>query len=269
MAEGEREVEAKRIVVSDRPRAVVERVAALESLAGHRLVDRGEVRLRDVYFDTEDAGLLGRRAALRLRHEGPAVRITLKVEGREVRPGTSDRSELELPWSAEALERVASAVGALGLPLQRAAPAGGAPADALERMGLRVVQDRATVRRVRDVVRGAGGPPVAELVVDSVGFTAGAREAWHHEVEVEARGEAGAAVLEDLEHALAALFPGELLPWPHSKQATGRAVESLLAGPDAEGLLGPGGDLAPGTYARVERFLANGGAPSQRAPRSR
>lgn len=274
MAEGEREVEAKRIVVSDRPRVVVERVAALESLAGYLLVDRGEVRLRDVYFDTEDSGLLGRRAALRLRHEGPAVRIALKVEGREVRPGTSDRAELELPWSDEALERVSDAVGALGLRLSRAAPAGGAPAEVLGRMGLRVVQDRATVRRVRDVVRGPGVAPVAELVVDSVGYGAGGREVWHHEVEVEARGEPGAAALEALEHALAALFPGELLPWPHSKQATGRAVETLLADPDAAGLLGPGGDLAPGAYARVDRLLAGGGAPSSAppspgAPRSR
>ncbi len=216
--------------------------------------------------DPMDSGLLGRRAALRLRHEGPAVRIALKVEGREVRPGTSDRAELELPWSDEALERVSAELGALGLRLPRAAPAGGAPAEMLGRMGLRVVQDRATVRRVRDVVRGPGVAPVAELVVDSVGYGAGGREAWHHEVEVEARGEPGAAALEALEHALAALFPGELLPWPHSKQATGRAVETLLADPDAAGLLGPGGDLAPGAYARVDRLLAGGCAPSSAPP---
>ena len=258
MSQGEREVEAKLIVVSERPRDVVRRAAALDALAGCRLADRRELRLRDVYWDTEDRALLRGRCALRLRHEGSGVRVTLKAEGREVRPGTADRREIELPWSAAALERVAGALDGLGTRLPRPASPEGEPADVLAAMGLRVVQDRETVRRVRDVVRpGAeGGRPLAELVVDSVGYGDGTREAWHHEVEVEAHGEEGAAVLEELSDALLALFPGELRPWPHSKQATGGGVGALLAGADAERLTGPEGDLAPGAYERIGEYLA-------------
>jgi hypothetical protein len=253
---GEREVEAKLIVVSERPRAVVERAAALRELAGYRLEDRGELRLRDVYWDTEDRALRRARCALRLRHGDSGVRITLKAEGREVRPGTADRMEIELPWSAEALERVAAALDGLGVRLPRPPSAEGEPGDVLAGMELGVVQDRETVRRVRDVV-GAGsgdGAPLAELVVDSVGYGGG--EAWHHEVEVEARGDRGAAVLEELSDALGALFPGELRPWPHSKQATGAAVEALLSGGDADGLVSGDGDLAPAAYGRIDGHLA-------------
>ena len=260
MSGGDREVEAKLIVVSERPREVVRRLAALDALAGWRLEDRGELRLRDVYWDTPDRALLGARCALRLRHQGGAVRVTLKAEGREVRPGTADRMEIELPWSAAALERAAAALDGLGVRLPRPASVDADPGDVLAGMGLRVVQDRVTLRRVRDVLRPGppGGAPLAEMVVDSVGYGDGTREAWHHEVEVEARGDEGAAVLEEAAGALAALFPGELRPWPHSKQATGAAVEALLAGGDAEGLVGPGGDLAPAAYARIDGHLARG-----------
>lgn len=257
MSGGDREVEAKLIVVSERPRQVVERAAALREVAGYRLEDRGELRLRDVYWDTGDRALRRARCALRLRHEGASTRVTLKAEGREVRPGTADRMEIELPWSAEALERVAAALDGLGVRLPRPASAEGEPFTVLGAMGLRVVQDRVTVRRVRDVLRaGSAEGALAELVVDSVGYGDGTREAWHHEVEVEARGDEGAAVLEELSDALVGLFPGELRPWPHSKQATGAAVEALLSGGDAEGLVGAGGDLAPGAYERIDGHLA-------------
>ncbi|HEX2188261.1 MAG TPA: CYTH domain-containing protein [Longimicrobiaceae bacterium] len=255
MAGAEREVEAKLIVVSERPREVVERVAALGSLAGRRLVDRGEQRLRDVYHDTPGGELVRRRAAVRLRHGDGGVRLTLKAEGRAVRAGTADRLEVEAAWSAAALERVAAALEGLGVGLPRPASADGEPGEVLARMGLVVVQDRVTVRRVRDVLPpgAGGGAPLAELVVDSVGYVGG--RAWHHEVEVEARGEEGAAALEELEDALAGLFAGELRAWPHSKQATGKAVEALLAGPGGEGLVGPGGDLVPAAYERIDAYL--------------
>jgi hypothetical protein len=257
MGEGEREVEAKLIVVSERPREVVRRVAGLDALAGYRLMDCGELRLRDVYYDTPQGALVGRRAAVRLRHVDGAVRVTLKAEGRTERTGRTDRLEVEAPWSAAALERIVAALERLGVRLPLPASAEGEPGEVLARMGLRVVQDRVTVRRVRDVVPpGADvAHPLAELVVDSVGYGGGVRPAWHHEVEVEARGPAGEAALARLEDALLALFPGELRPWPHSKQATGAATEALLSAGDAAGMVAPDGDLAPCAYERIDRYL--------------
>lgn len=254
-----REVEAKLIVVSERPREVVARVAGLDTLAGYRLEHRGELRLRDVYYDTADGELVRRRAAVRLRHEGESVRITLKAEGRTARVGTTDRMEIEAPWSAAALERVSAALAELGVPLPRPASGEGDPGEVLGRMGLRVVQDRVTIRRVRDVLPTGGDAPLAELVVDSVGYGDGTREAWHHEVEVEARGPGGAVVLEELADALVALFPDELRPWPHSKQATGSAVAALLS--DGDALVGREGDLAPGAYDRIDEHLTTGPTP--------
>ncbi|HEV2147628.1 MAG TPA: type II toxin-antitoxin system RelE/ParE family toxin [Longimicrobiaceae bacterium] len=48
---------------------------ALDSLGVYRLVGRGELRLRDVYYDTPDGELVRRRAAVRRRNAaGPALR---------------------------------------------------------------------------------------------------------------------------------------------------------------------------------------------------
>lgn len=255
-----REVEVKLIVRSDRPREVVQRVAGLESLAGYRVMDRGELHLRDVYFDTADGSLVRSRAALRLRYEGPRVLVTLKAQAGEASRGMTDRLEIELAWSADALRRVVEALGGLGIRLPRPAAEAGTddPVVALEGMGLRVVQDRVTRRRVRDVVPSgeSGARMVAELVVDSVEYVAEGRRAWHHEVEVEAEPSGDPGLLEELADALLADFPDALRPWPYSKQATGKAVEALLGGGEVEGLLGPEGDLAPAAYERIDRYLA-------------
>lgn len=255
-----REVEVKLIVRSDRPREVVERIAGLDSLAGYWLMERGELRLRDVYLDTADGALVRGRAALRLRYEGARVLVTLKAQPGETTRGLTDRLEVELPWSAEALRRMAEELAELGIRLP--GPTGdvdaGDPVAALEGMGLRVVQDRVTRRRVRDVVPlgESGARALAELVVDSVEYGVEGRRAWHHEVEVEGAPGGVPELLEELAGALLARFPDALRPWPHSKQATGKAVEALLEGGGHEGLLGPESDLAPAAYERIDRYLA-------------
>lgn len=255
MSSGEREVEAKLAIVSQKPREVVEEVAALSSLGRFRLVSRGTLSLRDSYLDREDGALRRAGASLRIRTAGEERWITLKgASEKDAGMGMVERDELELPWSMEALERIVAALAGLGVRLR---PSGGVPdgepLEALGALGLSVVQDRATKRRVRDVVADGAEEPIAELVVDSVRYDFGGRAAWHHEVEVEAKGAGVREVVGEVAEALLARFPEVLRPWTRGKLSTGRAVERLLREGDAEGVLGPDGDLTPAAYERIAR----------------
>jgi len=255
MSRGEREVEAKLAIVSERPRDVVEDVAALTSLGRFRLVHRGTLPLRDSYLDTADGAIREAGASVRVRTVDGERWITLKGPAdTDPETATVEREEIEFPWSAEALERVIGALAGLGVRLARTGDApGGEPLEALGALELRVVQDRATERRVRDVVADGADGPAAEMVVDSVRYDFGGRAAWHHEVEVEAKGAGGRKVVQEAAEALLARFPGVLRPWTRGKLGTGRAVERLLREEDAGGVLGPDGSLTPAAYERIGR----------------
>lgn len=250
MSENCREVEAKLLVRSVRPREVAGEVAALGAVARFRLVPRGTVQLRDTYLDTAD-GALGRAgASVRIRAAGAERWVTFKGPAqRDHAAGVVERSEVELPWRAGAAERIRAAVEEVGVRLP-APPAdtGDDPWKVLGGMGLRVIQDRATERRVREVVAEEDGPPLAELVVDSVRYEVGGGGVWHHEVEVEAKGTGGAAVVREVAEALRERFPGVLVPWTRGKLATGRALERLAREGRLEGLVGPEGELTPEAY---------------------
>ncbi|MBV9772437.1 MAG: CYTH domain-containing protein [Gemmatimonadetes bacterium] len=260
MPEDSREIEIALLIRSGRPREVADWVAALAAVGGYRLVPRASQAIRDRYVDTPDRLLRRHRAGLRVREVDGRRLLTLKGERRRGAPGEpADRMEVELPWSAAALARVLEVLATLGvaLPAPVAGVDDGDPFAALAAIGLEVVQDRSNRRRVRDVVAREedGGPALAELVVDSVRYAFHGREALHHEVEVEAKAHCDPALLREVAGALRERFPGELVPWPHSKQATGAALEALLGGPEADSLTGPGGDLEPEAYDRIARFL--------------
>lgn len=255
MGKQNREVEAKLVIRSDRPREVAEEIASLIAVGRFRLLPRGTLSLRDSYFDTGDEDLRRAGASVRIRAVDGEWWITLKGPAeRDARSGTVERDETELPWSGEALDRVVAALSALGVDLSsgREGAGGDDPVAALRALGLRPIQDRATERRVRDVLREEGGDPVAELVVDSVRYDLGGREAWHHEVEVEAKGRKGVKEVRAVAKALRERFPDALRPWTRGKLGTGRVLERLAGSGELEGLLGPDGSLTPAAYDRME-----------------
>jgi inorganic triphosphatase YgiF len=252
MGKQSREVEAKLVIRSERPREIAGEIAALTSLGRFRLVPRGTLFLRDSYLDTEDGELRGADASVRIRSEGGERWITLKGPARKDREaGMVEREELELPWSREALERIVAVLRELNVELSRPrASASDQPLEAFRALGLRVIQDRATERRVQDVVT-EGEEPVAELVVDSVRYELDGREVRHHEVEVEAKGTGGEEEVREVAEALRERFPDVLRPWTRGKLSTGRVVERLLRKRKLEGLLGGEGDLMPAAYDRI------------------
>ena len=250
------EREAKLVIRDARPEAVADAIAALDHLAGSHLVPAGEVALRDVYLDTPARALSARGDALRLRVAGGETLLALKGSSREVDPGVLEREEIEAPWSAAALARLRTLLAARGIAL-REAPAAGAPVAALRAMGLEVLQERTTKRRLRNAVY-EGGAIIAELAIDAVTYRLDAGDVRHHEVEIEAKAPSGAAYLPRAAEALRARFGASLMPWVHGKLETGLALARLLAAGEARTLVA-GGQLTPDAYPRLAEIL--GAAP--------
>ena len=252
------EREAKLVIRDARPETIADAIAALDHLAGCRLVPAGEVALRDVYLDTPARALSEWGDALRVRVAGGETLLALKGSGREVDPGVLEREEIEAPWSAAALDRLRPLLAARGIAL-REAPAAGEPVAALRAMGLEALQERATHRRLRNAL-GEGDAVLAELAIDAVTYHLPAGEVRHHEVEIEAKSPDGAAYLPRAGDALRARFGDSLLPWRHGKLEIGLAITRLLAAGDARAVVADG-HLTPDAYPRLAVLLSDAPAP--------
>lgn len=251
--EGSVEVEATLVVASRAPDRVLGQLAALQSLGGHPLCWSDERELRDVYFDTPDRSLRGRRLALRLRGGANGWRITLKAEGRPTGNGSVERLEIERDWSEKGLERVLGELEARGVrPARAPRPGSGLdPVGVLRSAGLEVIQDRRSRRRRARVLEADGGEEtVARLVLDTVIFRTGSgRRVRHREVEVEAAPGAPRSLPGRLARELRSRFPDQLRAWPHPKLATGLAIGRIAPPSTASG------DLLPAAYDRLAEEL--------------
>jgi inorganic triphosphatase YgiF len=248
-----REAEIKLLISAESPVTVMDAIASLHEIDGHRLGPARIRVLRDTYFDTPDRRLRERRFNLRLRTDDGRLLMTLKGPKSSVGSGVVMRSEIEAPWSRQTVDRIRGVLAQADIDMGEA-PEITDPVGTLRKSGLAPLQSRQTERHARDVLDGSGRP-LAELVLDAVTYLFGDYEIRHHEVEIEADDAADAASLEPLAHNLLARFGGVLRPWRRGKLATGLAIRDLLE----EGSLAShvdGSTLRPGAYDLIERHLA-------------
>ena len=159
MSERSREVEGVLLVRADDQEAAGDRVAALNAVDRFELRARPALRIRDVYLDTDGGALAGSRVAFRLREQDGRPLLTLKADA--VRSGlSSERLELEAPWSAEALQAALAELRRRGveLPISPEGPGAGEPLAELAALGLHPTQTRETTRTPRDVVEPTRAP---------------------------------------------------------------------------------------------------------------
>lgn len=240
------EVEATLAVVGPDAGSTAERVARLDRLAGCAVRPLPTLRLRDVYLDRGDGALRRAGLALRIRFaSGASPVLGIKDAGRLLDGGGVERLEREADWGPEAVALVEEELSRAGLAFPSPPPdASDAPLEALRTAGFHPIQDRETLRRRAELVRGE--TQVAELVVDEVHYRIGDRTIVHREVEVEAGrgGDEPEALVGRAARELADRFAPSLRPWDRPKLATGRALERLIGAGE--------GDL----------FAADGGPPS-------
>lgn len=236
-------------VRAESPERVLHRIAGLEGIDGMALVPGATQHLRDRYVDTASRELGAHGYALRIREVDDEPRLTLKGESKRLASGT-DRLELELPWSSEAAARVLAELRARGFTVGDEVSEGEAPIDALAHVGLRQIQERATIREVRSVRDGAGGER-AELDLDAVTYRFPHGEARLYEVELEAR--APGVQLGPIVAALRREAP-ELTEWRHGKLVTGAALERAHAAGAIQ--LGPDGAVTADALDALAAALA-------------
>lgn len=223
------ETEAALVIRSNNAERIANEIAALDTLGANRLESPETQRIHDIYFDTREQALQKQKLALRIRALNGETLITLKGPSRRQAGGAQERLEIEAPWSRQALARVVRELRdrkiAVAMPRQSFAQDDAIAT--LTRLGFRIVQDRMTRRRARQVVaRAAPQATLAELAVDAVTFRFGKQRVRLHEIEIEAK--TPRARLGDLARRLETMFKPALRPW-HSKLATGKAIQTLLA----------------------------------------
>jgi inorganic triphosphatase YgiF len=197
------ETETCLLVVGEDPAAIMRQVGSLELLAGQSLQSAGTWTQRDVYVDTPDGALRQQGFGLRLRtRDGSDEVLTLK--GPPVASGGASTTRLEI----EGTSRVIQALRNAGIDVH---PQDMAP-----------LQTRITQRTALCV-----GTSI-ELVLDVVTYEVGEQHVLHYEIEIEALSPDATHRIEAMTEALLNEFK-HLRTWPHSKLATGLALESLHA----------------------------------------
>jgi len=262
------ETEVKLVVCAPAPGRVAAAVADLTRIGAYRLAPGRPLQIMDRYFDTPDGALDRRGLGLRLRDQDDRCRVTLKGPSRSERPELTRRMELELFWGAKGLAAILEALSAEGIALPPgAAPGRHEPAAAvLARHGLAPIQERETLRQVRDVFEAESKSivPLAEMAIDAVAYRWAAGTVGHHEIEIEACPGTGATLLLALAGRLRTRFTPFLQPWAFSKLATGHAVAHLMATEGGAGLLDDAQHLLPPAYDRLRQMMSTD-APPQRS----
>jgi inorganic triphosphatase YgiF len=246
------------LISSEDAQAVAGQIARLASIAAYRLVPQDTRVIHDLYLDTPDRALRAQKIALRIREIGTAHRITLKGLARPAGWGVVEHLEIEHPWSESALALALEELKKRGIALPRQRPDfADHPLDVMADLGLDIVQDRETRRRVRNVVPAGdeNGPLLAEMAIDAVVYRLGGRGIGHREVEIEVKEGGNPAVAEAVGRGLIAMYGPALRVWPYGKLGTGQAVEELLSAGALEALLDDEGNLGPIAYRKIEEYL--------------
>jgi hypothetical protein len=234
------------------------RIARMRSVGEHTLKGFQSVAVHDLYFDTPDGALGGKGNALRLRQYGSKLYLTVKGMSSRIGGRAMGRFESEEEWSHEALEAAMAILGTRDSFAQdfAALSPGADAATVLRRSGLLVVQDRAVLRRARDVVRRNDSEVLAELVIDEVTYTYDWGVCRLHEVEVELTEAKAPRLLDGIVQSLLSRYTNDLVEWPHSKLETGVILQRLAAAGRIDALLGQDRFLLPHAYPIIHQAAA-------------
>ncbi|MFQ5825472.1 MAG: CYTH domain-containing protein [bacterium] len=262
MKSNTQEIEATFIIRSENPHVLTGQIANLSSIANYQLLLQDSEEIHDRYFDTSDGKLKNQKLALRVREIDTKFWITLKGGSKRTDWGGLQRLEIEAPWSYEALKRVIQEIKERNIKLlqQDLEFAFEHPIDVLTHLGLKIIQDRETYRKIRNIVTMGekNRKVIAELAIDLVKYHFSNQEVFHHELEIEAKMKNGLVMLKNIIEKLVTTFGPELRLWKHGKLVTGKAIEKLLSEGTLIGMLDENNYLKPIAYDIIEEYLNSG-----------
>jgi len=237
-------------------------IAELTYLAGYRLIDSGVRDIHDYYFDTPNRCLRQGGMGLRLRKLESSTLLTLKGPAIELPGGVLERLEIEETWSRQSLTGVLQELERRGIHLPLPSSEPDVPPDlpapkVLSTMGLETVQHRRNQRSIR-MVRSSESKcscSLAELASDQVTYYLKTGQVQHHEVEIEAKGEGGLDILQEMAGELLRSYPNSLSRWRYGKLSIGEAAEELLGWSSGKEMLDTKNHLRPEAYRRIRDRL--------------
>lgn len=192
-------------------------------------IEKKEIHISDVYFDTKDEILKNKEIALRIRTINDKIsKITLKMPV-NVTENYSERTELEENWSKESLNQVLSRLNSsLHLDLNSTSfKYNEDPKVVLLNLGFKIIQNRETNRIVIDAVDKNTKGTAFEFALDTTAYIFDSDIIRIMELEIESKTHGDN---QKLNNVVNNLKPNQSLLkiWPYSKLLTGKVIEILL-----------------------------------------
>jgi inorganic triphosphatase YgiF len=216
-------------VITDNGQAVFKDLASIRTILQYDLKVKPLERIHDTYFDTPEGLLRRRKTVLRIRQVNHDTLITVKSNPRQLKGQGIQRSEIELPWSRTSLLEAVKRLKLQHIPGKQPQFSKVSPKEFLARYGLQAIQERRTIRKVRNVVpKGKQRPVLAELALDSTVFIFRDTRVRIYEMEIEAKVARSLHAIQRIASAIAALHHRSVRYWLHGKFVTGLAIRELL-----------------------------------------
>ncbi len=241
-------------VITKKPRDIAQDIAGITSIDGFDLKPKPSLRIRDTYYDNQQRLLEKKKIGLRVRRIDGAQFISMKSGPHQLVRGGTRRRELEVPWSYKSVSRVASELGMMATRTIGRFSAE-SPSQVFATMGLQVVQERLTRRRVRSIFRPheSRRRMIAELDIDKVTFL-GDPPIPVFEIEIEAKAPGSVKSVQQISETMFADYSEFLREWPHGKLITGLAIRRLLEKGVLQGYL-KRGQLRAEAFSLIDEFI--------------
>jgi uncharacterized protein YjbK len=201
---------------------------------GYTSEHKGRRTMIDTYFDYKDNSLKNHKIELRIRSiEGGVSKITLKVLKKEA-PSQSERVEIERPWSRESFDEIMKELSSLlgGHALEHSAYyVNEDPENILTSANFRKIQERKTERNIINAINSQPSELEFEFAIDRTFYhlSASYKNYGLMELEIESKKTGNYEILDRLVNELVTDHQSVFRLWPHSKLATGLAIEAMLS----------------------------------------
>jgi len=190
--------------------------------------------MTDMYFDYKDKNLEKHKIDLRIRStEGKAPKITLKVL-KSVTSSHSERVAIELVWSPESFDEIMKELSShlRGHVLESSANfINEDPENILTRVKFVKIQERKTERNIINAINSRTSELEFEFAIDRTYYRLNSsyKDYGLMELEIETKKTGNYEILDRLVNEIINDHQSKFLLWPHSKLATGLAIETLLS----------------------------------------
>ena len=191
--------------------------------------------MTDMYFDYKDKSLKKHKIDLRIRSsEGEAPKITLKVL-KSVASSHSERVEIERIWSRESFEEIMKELSSHleEHVLESSANfINGDPENILTSVKFVKIQERKTERNIINAINSRTSELEFEFAIDRTFYRLNSsyKDYGLMELEIESKKTGNYEILDRHVNEIINDHQSKFLLWPHSKLATGLAIEALLSG---------------------------------------